>query len=177
MSVSPIDRRAYPQGATIDRWIANDGYALRRFDWPAPGEADASPRGSILFQCGRGDIFEKYLETFAHWHRLGWRVTSLDWRGQGGSGRLTDRPHVGHIDSFDRYIADIGGFWRDWSAGAAGPRVAMGHSMGGHLMLRAMTERAVAPDAAVLIAPMLGLHAPIGPRFGEWLARTMGGIG
>lgn len=173
MSSSPTDRRAYPEGATIDHWTADDGYPLRRFDWPGEGP----PRGSILFQCGRGDIFEKYLESFAHWHRLGWRVTSLDWRGQGGSGRLTANPHVGHIDSFDRYIADIAGFWREWAPGAAGPRVTMGHSMGGHLMLRAMAEHAVAPDAAVLIAPMLGLHAPIGPRFVEWLARTMARLG
>jgi lysophospholipase len=175
MSFPPTDRRALPTGAVVDRWQAPDGYELRRFDWPAP--AGARPRGSILFQGGRGDIFEKYLETFAHWHQLGWRVTSFDWRGQGGSGRLTDRPHVGHIDSFDHFIADIAAFWSEWAGSTPGPRVAMAHSMGGHLLLRALAEHVVTPDAAVLIAPMLGLNAPLGPGFGELLARVMGGIG
>ncbi|MGK6321124.1 alpha/beta fold hydrolase [Sphingomonas sp. DT-204] len=175
MTSPAFDRRSYPAGAVIGRWAAPDGHALRTFDWPAPDGAQA--RGSILFQGGRGDIFEKYLETFAHWHGRGWRVTSFDWRGQGGSGRLTARPHVGHIESFGQFIADISAFWHEWAREASGPRVAMGHSMGGHLLLRALAERTVAPDAAVLVAPMLGLHAPIGPRFGEWLARRMGSLG
>ena len=55
-------RRAIPAGATVGRWCAPDSWALRRFDWPAEGR----PRGSILFQAGRGDVFEKYLETLAH---------------------------------------------------------------------------------------------------------------
>lgn len=166
-------RRAIPSGARIDRWHASDGWALRRFNWPAEGQA----RGSILFQGGRGDIFEKYLETFAHWHELGWHVTSLDWRGQGGSGRLSPNPHVGHVDDFATYIADFRAFWADWQAQAPGPHVLMGHSMGGHLVLRAMVEGAASPAAAVLIAPMLGLHSPIGARPGERMARIIGGLG
>ena len=37
---------------------------------------------------GRGDAYEKYLETFEHWRLRGWSVTAADWRGQAGSGRL-----------------------------------------------------------------------------------------
>jgi lysophospholipase len=36
--------------------------------------------------------------------------------------------------------------------------VLVGHSMGGHLVLRALAERRVDPAAVVLTAPMLGLH-------------------
>jgi len=53
----------------------------------------------------------------------------------------------------------------------------MGHSMGGHLVLRAMVEEVAKPDAAVLIAPMLGLHSPLGAWLGERLARLLGGVG
>lgn len=166
-------RRRHPPGAEIRRWAARDGWDLRVLDWPAAG----TPRGSILFQGGRGDFVEKYLESFAHWHAQGWRITAFDWRGQGGSGRTTAAPHVGHIDDFATYIDDLRDFWRDWADGAAGPHVAIGHSMGGHLILRALAERAIAPDAAVLVAPMLGLHAPIGPRFGEALANVLGALG
>lgn len=152
---------------------ARDGWQLRCLDWPADGK----PSGSILFQGGRGDIFEKYLEAFDHWHGRGWTITSFDWRGQGGSGRLTKASNCGHIGDFAQYIADLADFARDWQAATPGPHVIMGHSMGGHLVLRALAERAVQPDAAVLIAPMLGLKTPFGARLGEWVVRVMGRLG
>jgi lysophospholipase len=46
----------------------------------------------------------------------------------------------------------------------------MGHSMGGHLVCRALAKVLAEPDAAVLIAPMMGLHAPISAGFGERIA-------
>lgn len=165
--------RTIPTSARIHIWPAPDGWGLRRFDWPAEGAA----RGSILFQGGRGDIFEKYLETFAHWHAQGWHVTSFDWRGQGGSGRLSSDPHVGHVEDFAQYLGDFRSFWSDWVAATPGPHVLMGHSMGGHLVLRAMTEGLARPDAAVLVAPMLGLHSPLGAAAGERAAKLLGGVG
>ena len=166
-----FDRRAIPADARLGEWRCPDGWPLRRFDWPGSG------RGSILFQGGRGDIIEKYLEAFGHWHAQGWSITAFDWRGQGGSGRLTRNPNVGDIDDFATYVPDLKAFWADWAPGAPGPRVLIGHSMGGHLVLRALAEGAVNPDATVLVAPMLGLHAPFGsPWLGERLARTLGGI-
>jgi len=167
MVSSETARRTYPDGSSISFWTAPDGWQLRRFDWPS---AAPKPRGSILFQGGRGDIFEKYLETFHHWHDQGWTITSFDWRGQGGSGRLTDDPHVGDIDRFGTYLADYGAFWQEWAAATPGPHVAMGHSMGGHLVCRALAKVIAEPDAAVLIAPMMGLHAPISAGFGERVA-------
>jgi lysophospholipase len=167
MVSSETARRTYPDGSSISFWTAPDGWQLRRFDWPSTA---AKPRGSILFQGGRGDIFEKYLETFHHWHDQGWTITSFDWRGQGGSGRLTDDPHVGDIDRFGTYLADYGAFWQEWVAATPGPHVAMGHSMGGHLVCRALDKVIAEPDAAVLIAPMMGLHAPISAGFGERVA-------
>ena len=167
-------RRAYPAGATIDFWHAADGWRLRRFDWPAVA---ATPRGSILFQGGRGDILEKYLETFARWHGQGWTIGGFDWRGQGGSGRLNPARPCGDIADFAQFIADLAGFWRDWTARTPGPHVIVGHSMGGHLILRALVERAITPAAAVLVAPMLGLRAPVSPALGEGYARLMAAIG
>jgi len=176
--VSPqLYRRAIPAAARITRWTARDGWMLRRFDWPVTG----TPRGRMLFQGGRGDIFEKYLEAFAHWHAQGWSITSFDWRGQGGSGRLSPDPHVGHVDDFEIYVDDFREFWAAWIAedpkNSAGTHVAFGHSMGGHLLLRALVEGGVTPDAAVLVAPMLGLHSPLGAGLGERLARVLGGVG
>ena len=167
-------RRALPTDAVLSTWIAPDGWALRRLDWPAPAGA---ARGAILFQGGRGDIIEKYLEAMTHWHDAGWAVTSFDWRGQGGSGRTTADPHVGHASSFAPFVDDLSALWREWRATTPGPHVVMGHSMGGHLVLRAIVEGAIDPDAAVLIAPMLGLRSPVGAAWGERLARVMRGLG
>jgi lysophospholipase len=172
MAAEPELRRAIPTGAQIQEWIAPDGWPLRAFAWPA---RTGSPRGSILFQGGRGDVFEKYLELFHHWHGQGWTITSFDWRGQGGSGRLASG-NQGHIDNFDSFIADLSAFHADWIAATPGPHVVMGHSMGGHLVLRALVEGAIRPDAAVLVAPMLGFRGPFGP-FNERIARILGGVG
>lgn len=174
MVAPALYRRAIPATARFSQWTARDGWQLRRFDWPAEGAS----RGRILFQGGRGDIVEKYLELLAHWHGQGWSITSFDWRGQGGSGRQSPNPNVGHIDDFATYIADMAGFWQAWQAEASGgPVVVMGHSMGGHLVLRALVERVIRPNAAVLVAPMLGLKSPFGAWLGERIAKIIGGIG
>ncbi|RDE07454.1 alpha/beta fold hydrolase [Sphingomonas aracearum] len=165
-------RRAIPAGARVSRWQAPDGWALRRFDWPSDGG-----RGGLLFQTGRGDVFEKYLETLAYWHGQGWSVTAVDWRGQGGSGRLCADPLVGHCDAFEPWLDDLAAFWTGWAAQVEGPRVLVGHSMGGHLTLRALAEGRVAADAAVLVAPMLGLRSPVGNWAGERVARLMARTG
>ncbi|HVR90873.1 MAG TPA: alpha/beta hydrolase [Novosphingobium sp.] len=151
-----FDRRAIPAEAVESHWIAADGLAIRRIDWPAPAQA---PRGSLLFMGGRGDSYEKYLETLDYWHRQGWAVTAADWRGQGASGRLGLDGHTGHIDDFAIWVADLAGFWSDWQAATPGPHGVVAHSMGAHLVLRALAERRIDPAAAVLCAPMLGLAA------------------
>ncbi len=164
-------RRAYPQGSIIGEVPASDGWPLRTFNWPVEGRPQ---RGSILFQTGRGDMFEKYLESFAAWHDAGWDITAFDWRGQGGSGRLSSNAKVGHVDDFSVWIDDLSDFWANWSAANAGPHIIMGHSLGGHLVLRALAEKRIDPAAAVLIAPMLGINAPpLSPRIAAALATKM----
>jgi lysophospholipase len=157
------DRRAIAQGARESHWAAPDGHAIRRIDWVRAGGAqpEAPPRGSILFMPGRGDAYEKYLETLGAWHARGWRVTAADWRGQAGSGRLGIDAVTGHVDDFAIWIRDLADFWAEWRHETPGPHILVGHSMGGHLVLRALVERKVDPDAVVVTAPMLGLH----PRF------------
>lgn len=168
-----FDRRRIPDGAAVGEWRAPDGWTHRIFKWPCD-----SGRGTILFQGGRGDIFEKYIETFDHWHRAGWTIESFDWRGQGGSGRMSADPMCGHMGDFAPWIDDLAAYADDLRGRAPGPLVLVGHSMGGHLTLRALAERRVAPAAAVLVAPMLGLQsAPFGARFASRVAWAMTKIG
>lgn len=152
--MAAFDRRSIPPGARESRWQAPDGHLIRRLDWNEPG---GEPRGSLLFMPGRGDFYEKYLETFEHWRLQGWRVTAADWRGQAGSGRLGADMTTGHVEDFAHWVADLAAFWRAWAGERGGPRVLAGHSMGGHLALRAAAEGALdpGPAALVLTAPML----------------------
>ncbi|MEO5598125.1 MAG: alpha/beta hydrolase [Novosphingobium sp.] len=152
-----FDRRAIPADAIETEWHAADGWKLRRIDWGA-NDLASSARGSILFMPGRGDAYEKYLETLDYWHRLGWRVTAADWRGQAGSGRLGYDAVTGHVGDFGQWVDDLAAFWNEWQALTPGPHVIAGHSMGGQLVLRAVAERRANPDAVVLSAPMVGLR-------------------
>ncbi|QXT36969.1 alpha/beta hydrolase [Sphingomonas sanguinis] len=168
-------RRSFPAAATLSRWHAPDGWEHRRFDWVAE-----APRGRLLFQTGRADVIEKYLEVFAHLVARGWSVTAFDWRGQGGSGRLLADPHVGHGVNFSILVEDLRAFWAGWRAedSARGlPHILSGHSMGGHLALRAVVEGAVDPDALLLVAPMLGLRLPTGALLGAGIIGLMNALG
>ncbi len=171
MEHSVLDRRVIPAGAQLSTWVAPDGWPLRRFDWAGTGE-----RGHLLFQTGRGDFIEKYLESFAHFVGAGWSLTAFDWRGQGGSGRLGPNPRIGHASDLGLLMRDLAAFWAQWATGP-GPHVLLGHSMGGHLVHRALVEGAIDPQAAVLVAPMLGLKAPLGTALGGWVARRLAGRG
>jgi len=166
--MKPIfDRRAIPPGLRIGEWRGVDGWPMRRFDW----EPERKARGSILFQAGRGDFLEKYLEALAHWRSRGWRLSGFDWRGQGGSGRVPSDSR-----GLDALLDDLGAFTSEWSAASPGPQVLIGHSMGGHLMLRLLAERKIRPDAVVLIGPMLGLNTgrlpvPLARAFAHFMSR------
>jgi lysophospholipase len=163
-------RRTFPAAARVTRWHAPDGWDHRRFDWAAE-----RPVGRLLFQTGRADMVEKYLEVFAHLVASGWSVTAFDWRGQGGSGRMLADRHIGHGGDFAVLVEDLRVFWRTWRAedDSALPHVLLGHSMGGHLALRSVVEGAVDPQALILVAPMLELRLPTGALVGGGIIRLM----
>lgn len=170
-----FDRRAIPAGAQESRWTAPGGHSVRRIDWaPVSGKT----KGSLLFFPGRGDFYEKYLETLDHWARQGWRVTAADWHGQAGSGRLGKDAVTGHVDDFADWVDDLAALWAEWKVAMPGPHVLAGHSMGGHLVLRATAEGRVDPDGLLLSAPMLGFTASVLPDGAMHLAaRVMKALG
>ena len=168
MKPQEIDRRALPAAAAISTWHAPDGWNYRRMDWPQPQGTAA--RGSLLFAGGRGDFIEKYIEAHAHWHARGWHVTAFDWRSQGGSrGDIVG----GHLDSLDPLVDDLEALVGSWGAGTDGPHAAVGHSMGGHILLRTLAERRPRLDAAVLVAPMLTINTAPLPG---WAASRIAGL-
>jgi lysophospholipase len=142
-------------------------------DWLQPPNVHA--RGSLLFAGGRGDFIEKYLEIYAWWYAAGWNVTAFDWRGQGRS-RGTIKG--GNLLSFDILIDDLDALIANWRRGRDGPHAAVGHSMGGHLLLRTLIERKPALEAAVLVAPMIRVNsAPLSPSIAPLITDLMCLIG
>lgn len=158
MTTSDV-RRHLPPDAAIDHWAAPDGWPIRRIRLAPRG----TRRGALLFCNGRADFIEKYLEALCHWRDRGWAVTSFDWRGQGLSGRLATDATLGHADSFDPWIGDLGALIGDWRHEEAGPYVVIGHSTGGNLLLRHLMVRPGDADAAVLVSPLIGLRLPLLP--------------
>ncbi|MEA3002636.1 MAG: lysophospholipase [Sphingomonadales bacterium] len=173
MPFTPFDRRSVPAAAAFSTWAAPDNWPYRLLRWPQ--EAGRTVRGSLLFAGGRGDFIEKYLEADAHWQERGWDVTALDWRGQGGSrGKIVG----GHVDSFDPLVDDLAALIDDWRSRTPEPHVAIGHSMGGHLLLRTLAERKPGLDAAVLVAPMIRINSGALPAWAAaWTATAMSAVG
>jgi lysophospholipase len=167
-------RRSLPAGGSITMQAMADGWPLRTALWPGRDPA----RGAILLLNGRGDFIEKYAETIHDLVDAGWGVATFDWRGQGLSGRLGDAPEKGHCASFEPWLADLDAIIGLCRASLPGPCFAIGHSMGGHLLLRRLAARHDGIARAVLLSPMLGLQAPpIGPVAARLLAKLMTLIG
>lgn len=161
-------RRCHPDQLAVTQWCAKDGWPHRAFSLPP---IDAA-RGEIIFVGGRGDFFEKYIEALEHWSANRWHVRGFDWRGQGGSG-VTHPDAYCHIADFAQLVGDFAGFCAREDSGE-GPRVVIGHSMGAHVLLRALAEQRVQCDGAVLLSPMLGIRAG---RMGARFVNALGNIG
>ncbi len=175
MTESVAIRRAWPADTAPESFTLHDGWSVRAFQRRGGG-GDA--KGSILCQGGRGDFLEKYLECLAHWHDQGWNVAGFDWRGQGGSGRFLADRSVGHVGNFAQWIDDLAEYYAHWQATTSGPHIVVGHSMGGHLVLRALIEKRIAPDGVVLVSPMLGFETgPLPVAVSAWLVRWAARLG
>ena len=155
----PIDLATTYRPADRYGWLAGQGARLRYACWNASGTAT---RGTVVVLTGRGEFIEKYAtEIVGELLGRGFAVIALDWRGQGLSDRPLPQEHdAGHIDRFDTYVADLKVFLDTIVAPLAqGPVFALCHSMGGHIMLRALAEHGSAPfRAAVVTSPMTGLQ-------------------
>lgn len=169
-------RRCLPGGGRAEMQVMRDGWALRSLVWS--GRADGP--GSILFLGGRADFAEKYAETFHDLVDAGWGVATFDWRGQGLSGRVGDDTMKGEAPGggFDRWLADLDAMVAWFHAELPPPWFAIGHSMGGHLLLRHLAGENCEFERAVLLAPMLGVSArPLGAPVARMLSRGMVGLG
>ncbi|SDR36854.1 lysophospholipase [Rhizobiales bacterium GAS191] len=152
-----------------------DGIGLRLAHWPAmPG----AMWGTVVLMQGRAEFMEKYFETVEHFRGRGFDVVSFDWRGQGGSERLTRNPHKGHVRRFTDYDLDIEAVFAEMEErGRPRPWFVVAHSMGGAILLAKLGRGPLPIERAALSAPMLGFSPDIAPGYAGAAAATLAWLG
>lgn len=150
-----------PPGAIVSPVQTEDGVTLRVARWPARD----SGRGTVCVLPGRGEFIEKYFEVVGELIRRGFTVVVMDWRGQGLSGRFLRNPFKGHVDDFALYGRDLDALDRQVLRFLCPPPFfALGHSMGGAILL-AQAQAGRSPFARVAVtAPMVDLRGLRLPR-------------
>ncbi|MEM1020349.1 MAG: alpha/beta hydrolase [Pseudomonadota bacterium] len=164
-------RTTLPPGGKVFFAQMADGTKLRVGRWDT---ASRSYRGAIMLLQGRAEFLEKYFETINDFLDRGYSVLTFDWRGQGLSDRGPHGRDVDHLEDFGARIDDLEFIrQRQFEAKLKPPHYIIGHSMGGHLMLRHMLRHRGAFEKYIALAPMMGLApGPIPQWFLRWLAQT-----
>ena len=147
------------------------GTRLRAALWqPAARQA----RGTICLMQGRSEFIEKYFEVISELRQRGFAVCAFDWRGQGGSERLTADPRKGHAGRFDDYAGDLSGVLEHMIAKRCPqPYFGLAHSMGGAALLIALRRGEKRIARAVLTSPMARLHESQSPPYARFAAELL----
>ncbi len=151
-----LARNPVPSGAVVGLFPGYDGKPMRFARW----QPTRTPhRGTVCCFPGRSEFIERYFETIADLRRRGFTVAAMDWRGQGGSYRSLANPRKGHISDFAEYDRDLACFMQqEVLPNCPAPYYALGHSLGGHIMLREAGQADSWFERIIVTAPMLEFH-------------------
>ena len=174
MDLVSIPANPVPDDVVTGTIKTGDGVSLRFARWhPPPGR-----KGTVCLFQGRAEFIEKYFETVRELRSRGFAVATLDWRGQGGSQRKYSDPRKGHVGDFSEYEDDLETFMKEVVLPDCPPPIfAIGHSMGGTVMMRLARQGSRWFDRIVLSAPMIRLSGSRDSGFARITARTMRLIG
>lgn len=141
----------------------------------------AAPVARTLLLPGFTEFIEKHLETISELLERGHEVLCMDWRGQGLSDRALADRHRGHVASMELFLSDLREVLEVTEFGRSRkglPYNVIGHSMGGHLALRAAAEVDREIERLILIAPMVDIETGAFPRaLSPFLARLAVALG
>lgn len=170
MSHGRIDDLLAPPGAIEMRIQTSDGPTLRAARWTS----GAAAKGTVAILQGRAEFIEKYCEVIAELLERGFDVVALDWRGQGHSDRLLRNRNKGHIRHFKAYLNDLDALQTQvLEPFCPKPWFALGHSMGGAILLDQARAGRSPFERMVLTAPMIALWGLRWPRGAHRLARFL----
>jgi predicted alpha/beta hydrolase len=127
--------------------------------------AHAAMARRTSFDRPRGDGLTRFFSD------RGWRVVAFDFRGHGDSGPSSgQRGSWSYDDLVARDAPVVHSFARSL-AGEALPVVAVGHSLGGHVLLAAQGTGRVGFDALVAVGANVWVRE-LEPSAARWLAKT-----
>jgi alpha-beta hydrolase superfamily lysophospholipase len=130
-------------GEHLDAW---------RIDHPAP-------RGAVVLGHGYMACKSSLLAEAAAFHRLGWAVLAIDFRGSGGSPRADTTLGVREGEDVAAAVRFAGAAW------PGRPVVVFGASMGAAAALKAVAAHGAAPAAVILEAPFDRMVNAVRARF------------
>jgi lysophospholipase len=159
-----------PSGAIVTPVRTTDDILLRVVRWVPEGE----PLGTVAIIQGRTEFIEKYFEVVGELMARGFVVVAMDWRGQGLSDRDLRDARKGHVDDFAFFERDLDALRQQvLQFLCPEPWFALGHSMGGAVLL-AQARAGRSPFARmVLSAPMVDIA---GLRFPRLIRALMEGL-
>lgn len=158
MDLIATPKNPIPLGVSVGYLKGKGGLRLRYARWPS---ALKQRHGTVCIFTGRAEFIEKYFEVVGELRRRGFAVSVLDWRGQGGSGRLMRNSLKGHVKSFADYEDDVTRFMNEVALpDCPPPYYALAHSMGATVLLKAATRRGCWFSRMVMTAPMLEIVGP-----------------
>ena len=139
-----------------------DQRQLRAGIWELP--KGTPKRGICVVLNGHTEFLEKYNEVGDELRARGFDAVSLDWRGQGASERRGYGNRAGHVGNFEEYDSDLAALLlqavepMQRALGSPVPVIALGHSMGAHILLRFLHEHKRRFQCAIASAPMLDIQ-------------------
>ena len=174
MHLVSIPANPAPEGATVGMLRTPDGVGIRFARWePPPGR-----KGTLCVFPGRAEFIEKYFEVINDARERGFAVAMIDWRGQGLSQHALSDRNKGYVRSFSDYEIDIETFIKEVVLPDCPPPLfALGHSMGGSVLLRVAYRGRRWFDRMVLSAPMIALAGRAGSRGAKVTARALRYLG
>lgn len=125
-------------------------------------------KGTIVFSAGRTEGAIKYKELFFNLYQNGYSVYSVDHRGQGLSGRMTQNPEKGHVETYQDYVQDMHLFYtRIVASESSHQPVLLCHSMGSAIGAAYNLQYPDHFAKAIYASPMFAINAPVP----VWLAK------
>lgn len=176
LELCTIAENPAPPGVIVASIATHDKVNLRVARWRCEGPCF----GTVAILPGRAEFIEKYFEVIAELLERRLDVVVLDWRGQGLSDRLLSNRRKGHVGHFRAYARDLDALrTKVLEPYCRPPWFALGHSMGGAILLADARTGRSAFERIVVTAPMIGIRDLRFPRAGRALvsALTMLGFG
>ncbi|HEY5971663.1 MAG TPA: lysophospholipase [Pseudoxanthomonas sp.] len=148
-------------GGSTAPFRTRDGVQLMQRDWPAD-----NPHARLLLVHGLGEHCGRYARLAADLNAIGVSVRSFDHRGHGLSegkrGVIRAEP--------DCLAHDVVEVYNAYAAEGADRPFLLGHSLGGLVVMRAVTAHGLVPRGLVASSPALAAHAT---AFERLLSRTL----